>query len=279
VRGLAGVLAVVASITARAESLPLWEFGAGLTGLRLPDYRGSAQSHDYLLPLPWFVYRGPILRADRDGVRARLFDTDRAELEVSVSGSVPVRSDRNDARHGMPNLHATLEIGPALNLHLWRSGALRATSVAKVDLRLPLRAALTYRDGRPQSVGWIASPHLNLDLKLPPSAAAANWNVGIQAGPVIADRRFNAYYYDVASEYATAVRPAYRASGGYGGWQALASLSWRSGPWWVGGFVKYDDVSGAVFAGSPLVTARSHLSGGLAFAYVFAASDHRVDAQ
>jgi hypothetical protein len=29
---------------ARAETLPLWELGAGLSGLRLPHYRGSDQA-------------------------------------------------------------------------------------------------------------------------------------------------------------------------------------------------------------------------------------------
>ena len=50
---------------------PLWELGVGVAGLRLPDYRGSDQSRGYVLPLPYIVYRGTWLKADRDGARAR----------------------------------------------------------------------------------------------------------------------------------------------------------------------------------------------------------------
>lgn len=97
---------------AHAEPLPLWEVGAGVAPLCLPDYRGSDQSRNYLLPFPWLVYRGDMLKADREGIRARLFGAERVELDVSLSGSVPVNSERNRARAGMPDLHPTAEVGP-----------------------------------------------------------------------------------------------------------------------------------------------------------------------
>jgi outer membrane protein len=91
----------------RPERLrPLWELGIGVAGLRLPDYRGSDQSHNYLLPLPYAVYRGRILKADRDGARALLVDAARVKVDISVAGATPTRSSDNDARSGMPNLPA-----------------------------------------------------------------------------------------------------------------------------------------------------------------------------
>ena len=265
---------------AQAEMLPLWEAGAGVTALRLPDYRGSEQSRGYVLPLPWFVYRGEVVKADRNGVRARLFDSDRVELDLSINGSVPVRSERNRARSGMPDLRPTLEIGPVLDVNLWRLGERRATSAAKLDFRIPVRGGITYDDGGLRDVGLIAAPHLNLDLRLPMAAAASErWNVGFVLGALAGSRRHHAYFYDVEPRYATATRPAYRATGGAGGWQAIVGVSRRMGRWWVGGFAKYDEVRGAVFADSPLVTARSYVSGGVAFSYVFAESARRVEAE
>jgi len=264
---------------ARAELLPLWEAGAGATWLRLPDYRGSEQSRGHVLPVPWFVYRGEWLRADREGVRARLFDTDRVDLEISINGSVPVRSDRNRARSGMPDLKPTLEMGPVLNINLWRNGASRDASPAKLDLRLPVRVGVTVQDGRLRDVGLISTPNLNLDLKLPLHAPAGQrWNVGLQVGALAGDRRHHAYFYDVDPQYATTARPVYRAAGGAAGWQALVGVSRRFGPWWVGGFAKYDSLRNAAFADSPLVTATHHVSGGVAIAYVFAESARRVEA-
>ena len=66
------------------HSLPVWEVGAGLSGITLPDYRGSARQRQYLLPFPMFVYRSPHLRVDRSGIRADLWDSDSVELDVSV---------------------------------------------------------------------------------------------------------------------------------------------------------------------------------------------------
>jgi outer membrane scaffolding protein for murein synthesis (MipA/OmpV family) len=263
---------------ARAESLPLWEAGGGATVLHFPDYRGSEQHRNYLLPVPWFVYRGEVVRADREGLRAQIFDTDRVELDLSVNGSVPVNSSRNRARAGMPDLKPTLELGPLLNVTLWANGPTVRNSPARLTLRLPVRAVLTYRDGEPRDAGWVATPLLNFDLRFPAGAPESNrWNFGVLAGVLYGSRRHHAYFYDVAAPFATATRPAYAASGGYGGWQAIAGVSRRMQRWWFGGFVKYDDLRDASFADSPLVTARTHISGGVAVAYIFAQSERRVE--
>ena len=73
-----------------AEEKPLWEAGIGVASVSFPAYRGSDQRHNFLLPTPYFVYRGEFLKADRDGVRAQLFDSDRAELTVSAALSPPI---------------------------------------------------------------------------------------------------------------------------------------------------------------------------------------------
>src|ERR1700687_5860871 len=100
------------------EELPLWEAGVGVTGLSIPDYRGSDEHHGYLFPLPYLVYRGDILRADRKGMYGLLYHSQRVELNISFDGSVPVKSDRNTARTGMPNLDPTIQIGPSRGLCL-----------------------------------------------------------------------------------------------------------------------------------------------------------------
>lgn len=76
--------------------------GCGLALLRLPDYRGSDENRYYVLPFPYSIYRGDILRVDRERISGRIFKTDRLLLDVSLYGSVPVDSSRNSARSGMP---------------------------------------------------------------------------------------------------------------------------------------------------------------------------------
>src|SRR5574341_1300015 len=76
-----------------AEPQPVWEVGAGVAAIDFPHYRGSDQRKTYVLPLPYVIYRGEILRSDRDRVRGLFFESERAELHVSVNGSIPVDSD------------------------------------------------------------------------------------------------------------------------------------------------------------------------------------------
>jgi MipA family protein len=246
---------------------PLWELGLGVAGLRLPDYRGSDQSRGYLLPLPYIVYRGTWLKADRDGARALLVDTPRVKVDLSVAASTPTRSSDNTARDGMPNLPGTGEIGPNLNVTLASSAAERW----RLDLRLPLRAAVTLQRS-PKFVGTTFSPHLNLDL----GGVAGGWNLGLLTGPLFADRKYHEHFYSVDAAYAKPDRPAYQAHGGYAGWQALAATSRRFGNTWVGGFVRYDSLRGAAFEDSPLVRRRSALTLGFGVSWILATSAELV---
>ena len=224
-----------------------------------------------MFPVPWFIYRGDIFRADRDGVSVQLFDSQRADLNISINGSVPVDSDRNRAREGMEDLRPTLELGPRLNVHLWGSPY---TQYA-LDLRVPVRAAFVFRDGI-QHVGYVAAPQLNLDMRFPSPTAPDRWNIGMLVEAPFSDKRLHNYFYGVSPSQATPTRRAYSARSGYGGWQALAAVSRRVDRWWIGGFIKYDNVSDAVFADSPLVTQRRQVSGGIAVVSVFARSSTLV---
>ena len=261
-RGWITVLALAVAAPALAEQ-PLWELGLGGTALSVPHYRGSDQSHDWVLPIPFAVYRGRIFRATREGARAVLMESDRLDFDISFAISPPTRSRDNVARSGMPDLAATIEAGPNMNLMLARGAAW------KLQFRLPVRAVVTLASN-PRTVGWTASPVLNLDLDV------KDGNVGLQFGPLAATRAHHAYYYDVAPAYATVGRPAYDAPGGGAGWRVTAGGSRRFGKLWVAGFVRASSVAGAAFDASPLVRQRSNVSFGIALSWVLAASETLV---
>ena len=253
-----------------AEEKPLWEAGIGAGVLTFPDYRGADRRQTYVLPVPYFVYRGEFLKADRNGIRGIFFESDRVDLNVSVNASAPVYSSDNPTRDGMPDLKPTFEIGPSLDFTLWRSAARRM----KLDLRLPVRAGITI-ESSPHYIGWLFTPRLNLDIA---DALGPGWNLGLLAGPIYGDRKQHRYFYSVAPQFATPERPAYEATSGYGGTQFIAAVSKRFPSFWVGGFVRYDTLSGAVFEDSPLVKRKSYLAGGIALSWVFAESSRRVNA-
>lgn len=257
------VLLVTTDPARAAEDKPLWELGIGAGALRLPHYRGSDQSHSWLLPVPYVVYRGDIFKADRNGARALLVDADRFSVDVSVSASTPTRSRDNVAREGMPDLKPTVEVGPNLNWTLGRGNNW------KLDLRLPVRAAITV-ESQPRVAGWITTPNLNLDLR------QGSWNLGFLGGPVFGNRKLHGFFYDVAPAYATSARKAYSAPGGYAGSTLTAALSQRDGNRWLGAFVKYDRLSGAAFEDSPLVRQRQQWSVGVAVSWVLKVSEQRV---
>ena len=268
---LAGGCLLLAGFTgARAtEDRPLWEVGAGVAAFSFPAYRGSDERSNFLLPVPHLRYNGKILRVDRQGSRLNLIDADRLDLTLSAALSPPARSHDIAARSGMPDLKPTLEFGPQLDLTLWRAD----DRARFLKLLLPLRAAFTV-EGSPKDIGWVFHPKLNLDITDLPGLAG--WNLGLLAGPLFGDRRQHDYFYGVAPRYATAERPAYRAEQGYAGQQYLAALSRRFPGYWVGAFVRYDNLSGTRFADSPLVRDKQYVAGGFAITWVLGESSTRV---
>ncbi len=264
------LLAGLAAGQAPAAEEPLWELGVGMSALSFPDYRGSDESSFFAIPFPYVVYRGTFLKADKDGIRGSIFDNDRVDLNISVGASVPVSSDENRAREGMPDLQPTVELGPSLDLTLWRSQDQRYT----LDLRLPARAAVTVMGGM-DYVGWEFSPRVVLDVT--DVAGLAGWNLGLLAGPIYGSERSHDYFYSVAPQYATADRPTFEAEAGYAGSQFLVSVSKRYPKYWLGAFARWDTLNGAVFTDSPLVRQENYFAAGVAIAWILKESSRMVE--
>ncbi len=258
------------TLEVRPEGLkPLWELGVGVSGVRLPDYRGAEQSRNYLLPVPYVVYRGTWLKSDEEGSRAILFNSPRVKLDLSFGAAAPARGD-NRAREGMPELPGNVEVGPSLNITLDEEVRKRW----KLDLRLPLRGVVTL-ESSPRYAGATFSPNINFDLKDP----VHGWNVGFLTGPLFATSHYHREYYQVDPAYARPDRPAYRARGGYAGWQTIASTSKRFGHTWAGAFVRLENLHGAVYDDSPLVRRNASVTVGFAVSWVLKTSTTMVEAR
>jgi hypothetical protein len=180
-----------------------------------------------------------------------------------------VDSKDNRARAGMPDLKPSIELGPSLLLTLWRSEDRRV----KLDARFPLRGAMSI-ESSPRFIGTQFFPHFAVDIHDP--AGLHGWNLGMLAGPVYTDARYNRYFYAVAPAYATATRPAYTPGTGYAGMQFLVAVSKRYPKFWVGGFARYDTLRGAAFESSPLVTSKRYAAAGLGVSWIIGESAQRV---
>ena len=140
---------------------------------------------------------------------------------------------------------------------------------------MPLRAVFATNFSRVDSVGWVFNPHINWDMNnIGPSGG---WNLGIALGPVYASEKNHDYYYQVEGVYATPMRPAYNARAGYSGARLAAGLSKRYQRFWLGGFARYDDLSGVRFADSPLMRVPRSFMVGFGMAWFFAKSDTLVE--
>jgi len=258
--------------TAASEEKPLWELGAGLAALQLPDYRGSDENRFYLLPYPYFIYRGDLLKVDREHISGRLFRNRDVQLDVSLYGQVPVKSSDNDARRGMPDLDPTFEIGPSLEITLLGG----SQDKYKLKLNLPTRAVFSTDFSSVHHEGWVFSPRLALeDYDI---IAGSGLKLGISAGPLFADQGYNNYYYAVDPAYATASRPSYSAGGGYSGSSFTLSLSKEYKQLEVTAFFSFHFLRGAVIEDSPLVKASYSVMSGIAVSWIFLKSEKSAPA-
>ena len=253
-----------------AEAKPLVEFGVAGGGGYLPDYPAAGQSHFRAIALPYFAYRGEIIRSDEKGLlRGRLLRTRDVELDVSLNGSFAVDSDDNDARAGMPDLDWMGEIGPRLQITL-----ARAARDAKLDLELPLRAVFTTDFSELRYRGFIFAPELAYQNE---NLLGADVAAKLSVGPVLATSKLMDYFYGVEPAFQTATRPAFAADGGYLGSRLQLALKKRLGPWLtVFAAARAEFHQGATNGDSPLFRDQTTFAVGIGLVWSLWRSERRA---
>ncbi|MDJ0833405.1 MAG: MipA/OmpV family protein [Gammaproteobacteria bacterium] len=232
------------------------EWGIGMATIHTPDYRGSNETYSELLPLPYIKYRGERLRID-EGIEGRLFKTPDLLLAISGNGSLPSSED-NRAREGMDELDASIELGPSLEYRLQHDAR------TEIWLELPLRFAYSV-NSELESIGHTFNPRLAWRK---PARDKYDWKLNLTTGLLYADQDYHNYFYQVSSDEVTADRPLYDAGSGYSGLRLDFTYSKRIQRWWLGGFIRYDDISDSEFESSPLVTDSSNWLAGFGLAWI-----------
>jgi MipA family protein len=258
---------------AACEEKPLWELGAGLALLQMPDYSGSDKNRLYILPYPYFIYRGDILNIDRERISGRVFKTDKLLFDFSFFGQAPVDSADNETRRGMPDLDPTFEVGPSLTITFLDN----RQDQTKLKIMLPIRAVFSTDFSSVRREGWVFSPRLVFEKNdvIPETGL----DLGISTGPIFADGTYHRYYYSVEPVYATASRPAYSASGGYNGTALTLGLSKGYKQFVFSAFVSLNLLHGAIIEDSPLVKTKYSFMSGLTVSWIFMKSARSVTAE
>ena len=269
--GISALLAIAGCAQAQdmglePADLPLWEVGAVAGVLSTPAYPASNQQSRRALVLPYFVYRGDIIRADRNGLGARMVHTDNFEFDVGFSASLPASSNDIELRHDMPDLGTLLEFGPRIKVKL----AAPAPD-QRVTLEVPLRAVLEFNGGVRQ-VGYALEPKLAFE-----HTAADDWRIKAAVSLVLGDQQLNQYFYSVPAAYATAARPAYEASSGLISSRITVDGSKHLSPdLRLFAFARYDLYEGSANRASPLYAQNYGTSVGVGLAWTLGRSEARA---
>lgn len=229
---------------AQPSADPLWEVGAVAFGLSQQAWPGASEDVSRTLALPYVLYRGPLLRIDREAVGLRALKTSDFELDVGFSGSLGSRARDTEARRDMPDLGTLVEFGPRGR---WNLGS--APMGGQWRFELPLRGVFDVNDS-------FAFRGLALEPRIQwTHPGLAGWRLTANAGPILGDRQLAGTFYDVDRAFVTPSRPEYHARAGLIAWRLGVTASHRLTPdWRVFGFVRMDSVAGAVNADSPLVS-------------------------
>jgi outer membrane scaffolding protein for murein synthesis (MipA/OmpV family) len=262
-----GLLSASVIAQAQPSNLPLWE--AGLMGgfVSTPSYPAATDRATRAIVLPYLIYRGEVLRADRDGIGARVVHTNDVELDVGFAGSLPSRATDSAARAGMTDLGTLLEFGPRLKWTL-----ARPTASSRVRVELPLRGVLEFNSGL-NAQGLVFEPELIYETR----DAVAGWGFSASGSLVWGDRRLNNFFYGVSPQFSTAVRPVYEAQAGLIASRLALSTSRHFGnDLRLFGFIRLESYAGAANQYSPLHLQSSGTSVGLALAWTLGRSEQRA---
>ena len=264
---IAFVIAACSSLPLKAyeTELPLWE--AGVLGMNIHQlaYPGSDQQVNRSLVLPYFVYRGQVLRADRDNVGLRAFKTDSLELDVGFAAALGSSDGDIPIRKGMDDLGTLIEAGPRLR---W---TLIETDDTSIRADFPLRGVMDVEDSFSYS-GVSFEPTLFTERV---SRDKAFYRFSVSA--LFGNEKLADYFYQVNSEDVTPWREQYDAKGGLIALRSSVSFAKRwSSRWRAFGFARYEWVNAAKNADSPLVVKDGGWSFGVGLTYIWAVSDIRA---
>ncbi len=264
---LCAALGCSAAAWAQASAAPpLWEVGGVGFAVSQQAYPGADQQVNRALALPYFIYRGEVLRADQDTAGIRAIKTPQFELDVGVAGSFGSGGSDIEARRGMRALGTLVELGPRLK---WNLGTAPGGGRWRADL--PLRAVFDLSDGA-EHRGWAFEPKLQFE-----GPAPGGWRYSAAVSAIVSDKPLARTFYGVSASEATALRPAYNAKSGLVAWRLSTSATRSLGPdWRVFGFARVDTVSGAANQASPLVRQRVGGSVGVGLSYTWLRSERRA---
>ena len=237
-----------------------WIFGVGIASVNgVPEYIGSDESRELLLPVPYIYYNGPKMKISQSGINGKLFNSENLYVSLSLSGAIPVNSDKNKARKGMDDIDGVIEYGPSFKYFL--KGGDTKNNALFIDINF--REARTFKN---ESLNFSSSPSIVFRKRLEEDYFLGHVSISGSFKFEFVSDKYAQTFYGVDPIFATATREQYTALGGYAGFRFNTGLRWQKDNQIVSLFFAHSDISAAKYSSSPLVKVTTHnLFGGSYF--------------
>lgn len=267
------------SSQAYGEEVPLWLIDGSIAAISLDAYPGSSFKRNVVVPFPNFRLNSPYLQSSGGGVNARLFNSDKLDLGLTFSASIPTKTKHLDARkdRSMPDLDPTVEVGLGLRYLPYK------TDSWELKTQFPVRKAtgIAYEDQdefwkihEPLDLGWTFSPRITLTRFL--RTGDVRHEIDFEIGSKLATQQNMNFFYGVDNQYALAGESAFVAEEGLvNHWVELGWVRKR-GLWRFSISAEYIDLHKAKNVLSPLVEEKNSWFGFMILTYTFAESNLMV---
>ncbi|XQW84889.1 MipA/OmpV family protein [Thalassotalea piscium] len=248
---------------AYAEDDYFLQLGVGAFALSIPDYPGSNEQTEYLVPLPYIYYQDKKISIDRQGITSSLWQKGRFDFDISAAAGVPVKSEKNRARIGMPDIDWTFELGLSAK-YFWK-GTQRSKNhlFSELFIRKVTATDFATLDG----VGWHSGLATVVERTSTffkyPTKWSTRFNINFNSG------RYLDYYYGVEKQYQTAQRNKFQNNAGFAGVDLSSGVMMKLPSFWLGGFIKYYSFKQSEQINSPLLTDDDGWAVGVGLLWVF----------
>ena len=232
--------------------------GGGAGFASLPHYPGADENEKYFLPIPYVDFVADRFSINDEGLNAKVLNSNLFSLEFDVTGSLPVSSDDNKSRSGMPDLGFFLEVGPEISMQLIDN------SNHSFSLDLPIRLSFELLGQNKnlnnkfiQNAGYLLEPSFHYAFK------KGLFEIELDAGFIWASHKYQHKFFSVQESYSSSSRPEFTARAGKMGNRLSTTLKYETDDWLIINYLKFIDLSQGINRNSPLIKDNSYILGGI----------------
>jgi len=247
-------------ISIEAKEKTVQAVGMGISYISLPEYIGSSNQQQFLLPYPYIYYKSEKLTIKKNKISNHLYKKANQAIDISFSGTVPVKCDKDSLRYGMIDLDPTFEVGPNFIHKLYKF----EDKKSYINIEFPVRTVWAVNLKHIRSIGYNFSPNIYLKYFY-----SDNLTMSFSSGPTFATSKYNDYFYAVNNESVNNSREEFNSSGGYTGLKNSIVFSYEKDKLIMSSFLRYYDLENVKFENSPLVSKKNAFFYGMFLSYVF----------